>query len=133
MNRSELSKEERVGDILKDWGCFTWHNKLERDWIVECVVDAVVCGNCDLGKDGVCVKESHEIKGLEGEKKMGVKIRLFGEEAEKLLENVLGWNEFKGNLSMVRGHLGQVEVDAHLVIHVKGGVEGIELELMEYC
>ena len=54
--------KDRVMKHLEDWKCFTWHTPEERDSIVESILDIAICGNCEMGKDGVCVSANERLK-----------------------------------------------------------------------
>lgn len=42
--------------MLNDWKCFTWHTDNDRRAVIEAILDIVICGSCDLEKEGACVK-----------------------------------------------------------------------------
>ena len=52
-----IELKEKIRKILQDWKCFTWHSPNEEDVIIDDILEAAICDNCDLKNDGVCIEE----------------------------------------------------------------------------
>lgn len=53
-----MDNRKQVRIILEDWKLLPHHgyNRNDEEAIIDAVLDAIICGNCSLGIDGVCKK-----------------------------------------------------------------------------